>query len=199
MEFSFDWKADQIKPGQRCRCRPVCRDDLHHMAKWPRNNDVKEAPYVDFSRDRLSMENWYKSRTLTDYKRTWTVLDENDKPIGRIGIALVDTVRKEGLLSIRLRSDRLRLGYGLDSLQAVLDYWFSTLAMETMNLDVSILNTGAINLYEKLGFRLSGYHWVPIQRRHIVPGTSDSGFVRYLDMNLDHEQWHKKHHDEKTK
>ncbi|HPQ67695.1 MAG TPA: GNAT family N-acetyltransferase [bacterium] len=189
MKFVFDWKADLVTPGKLCYCRPVRWEDLRHMAKWPRNDDPKEAPYTDFPRDVASMENWYRSRTNTDYKRTWTVLNEQDKIVGRIGIALVDEVRKEGLLSIRLRADRVRMGYGFDSLICVLNHWFGTLEMQTMTLDVSILNVGAIKLYEKLGFAVNGFHWVPIARRHVVPGASEAGFVRYLDMSLEREQW----------
>ncbi|HPM77863.1 MAG TPA: GNAT family N-acetyltransferase [bacterium] len=189
MMFLFDWKADRVAPGRLCRCRPVRWEDLRHMARWPRSDDPQEAPYTDFPRDMASLETWYRSCTDTDAKRTWTVLDERDQIVGRIGIALVDEVRKEGLLSIRLRADRVRMGYGFDSLTCVLDHWFGTLEMETMTLDVSILNVGAIKLYEKLGFHINGCHWVPIARRHMVPGTSEAGFVRYLDMGLEREEW----------
>ncbi len=189
MKLIFAWKADLVAPGKLCYCRPVRWEDLRHMAKWPRNDDPKEAPYTDFPRDMASLENWYRSRTNTDYKRTWTVLDERDKIVGRIGIALVDAIRKEGLLSIRLRADRLRMGYGFDSLTSVLNHWFDTLEMQTMSLDVSILNIGAVKLYEKLGFHVNGYHWVPIARRHMVQGTSEAGFVRYLDMSIERDEW----------
>jgi len=185
----FDWFEDQVNNGRKSQVRPLYYEDLRHMVKWPKGSAIEEAPFHDFPRDWASMEAWFSSRTRNPYRRTWTVLDERQRIIGRIGIVLVDLERKEGLLSIRLRADRIGEGYGYDSLIPMLNHWFITLQMNTMALDVSILNTRAIRLYEKLGFRLTGYHWVPIARDYIVPGISDSGFARYLDMQLDREDW----------
>jgi len=187
--FRFDWKADQVVAGSRSTLRPVEFGDLDAMALWPRNEDPSEAPYADFPRDRQSMEKWFHSRTSTPYHQMWTVLDQDQVVAGRVGIVLVDPQRKEGLLSIRIRKDRTGRGLGHDCLVPLLDHWFITLGMKVMVLDVSILNQRAIRLYEKLGFHLIGYHWLPIQKEHIVEGVSDAGFIRFMDMQLNQEDW----------
>ncbi len=189
---TFDWKADLVRPGRRTRISPLHRDDLRAMAAWPRNNDVREAPFNDFARDAGSMDAYYRSNVGNPHKQGWTVRDERGEIIGRYTIVLVDPERREGLISVRFRADRTGLGYGQDSLPSLLEHWFDTLNMAVMALDVSVLNERAIHLYEKYGFRLIGYHWVPIHREHIVPGVSDSGYVRYLDMQLDREDWQRR-------
>ncbi len=187
----FDWKADQVRPGRRSTVLPVRREDLKAMAQWPRNNDPREVPFHDFPRDEASMEAWFRACARNPLKQAWTVRDEHGAIIGRYGLVLVDAERKEGLLSVRFRADRTGQGYGQDSLPLLLDHWFDALEMETMALDVSILNDRAIHIYEKLGFRLVGYHWVAVPREQAA-GVSDSGYVRYLDMQLDREEWLKR-------
>ena len=187
--FFFEWKADQVRPGRRTTLRPVHRDDLKAMAQWPRTNDVREAPFNDFPRDEPSMESWFRANVRNPLKQAWTMRDERGEIIGRYAIVLVDVERREGLVSVRFRADRTGQGYGQDSLSPLLDYWFATLQMETLSLDVSVLNERAIHLYQKFGFRSIGYHWVPVSREHMVAGVSESGYVRYLDMQLDRDEW----------
>lgn len=188
-KISFDWQADKIALGKKTILRPLRHEDLEQMAAWPRNDDASEAPFADFARDWASMEAWYRVYDQNPNKQMWSIFDSKGKIIGRLGISLVDRDHQEGLLSIRFRTDCTGRGYGFDCMVPILDHWFFTLDMKVMVLDVSILNQRAVRLYEKLGFRLIGYHWVPVAQKYVLPGVSDAGFVRYLDMQLDREDW----------
>lgn len=82
-----------------------------------------------------------------------------DQPIGWCTLYRVDPISQRAILGIVIgEKGEWSKGYGQDALQLLLDYGFSILNLNSIELHVVESNKRAIRCYEKLGFQVVGRH-----------------------------------------
>jgi len=176
--------------GRRCILRPLMISDISAMISWPPFTRPEDLCFNESPHTRAELEVWVKSRLSSVDKSTFAVLDNEKNLIGRISLTLVDKEKREGLVGIRVRSDRVNEGWGTDALKTVVNYWFEQKGGKLLTLDVSSLNLRAIWCYENVGFKIEGYHFQfePLNKH---PRAPTSGYVKFWDMRLTFEDWKK--------
>jgi len=186
--------------------RPWQRSDLDAMADWPRFDDPLDAlwnwPHV--LREQGSAELFFLMRSLDAQRREWTITTTTGTVVGTLGIRDINEVEGSARLGIGFGKPHIGLGYGFEALSAFLDVFFGRLGFAQMVLDVSLHNTPARRLYERLGFQETDTFWYeagPVIdhlflrepryaaiQEHIRWGTH-SVFIRYAAMVLDAAMW----------
>jgi RimJ/RimL family protein N-acetyltransferase len=136
--------------------RPAERQDLPKFVKWL--NDAGTSWFLAL-RAPLSMaleERWFErmlERFGTDVYHFVICRLADDRPIGNIGLELIDTVNGNAALGIVVGEEGDRgAGYGTDAVNALVDFGFGELRLERIWLDVYEGNDRAIRAYEKAGF-----------------------------------------------
>lgn len=82
---------------------------------------------------------------------------ENNKSIGSTAFFRIDWVGRMAIFYIAIAEKENRnKGYGNEAAKLMIDYAFSTLNLNRIQLHVSIENPGAIRVYEKVGFIKEG-------------------------------------------
>jgi RimJ/RimL family protein N-acetyltransferase len=80
-------------------------------------------------------------------------LAEDERFLGRVGLAIERPAHFEATVWINLRRDRWRSGLATEAGQALGDFAFDTLGLHRVYGDTDPRNTGSIAVLEKLGFR----------------------------------------------
>lgn len=98
--------------------------------------------------------------------------------LGFIQVREIDFIHGHGSLGICLGAEARGLGHGGEAVQIVQDYCRSIFGLKKLTLQVLAANTGAIRLYQRLGWRLVGtlerhfyhdgsHHHVCLMERHL--------------------------------
>lgn len=82
---------------------------------------------------------------------------DGDIPLGTAAFMKMDTINRHAELAIVIgNKEYWSKGYGTKIMKQLLDWGFNGLNLNRLYLHVFSTNTRAINLYEKLGFKLEG-------------------------------------------
>ena len=143
--------------GQKVYLSPFNMEDASLCTEWL--NDFNTTDYVghsshvytiDKEKERLEIlsreEAFFEIITLND-----------DKPIGTITLSAIDHVDRIATLGILIGDKNSReKGFGTDAIKLILDYGFSYLNLNSINLTVLEFNQAAIKCYKKCGFKDAG-------------------------------------------
>jgi len=87
----------------------------------------------------------------------------SDAHVGNIKLARIHPLHRRADMGIMIGDKRVRgRGYGREALELILDYAFERLNLNKVYLGVDAENTGAVTMYERVGFVLEG-----TQRQHL--------------------------------
>ena len=130
-------------------------DDLIGYLGWLRdveNNSFIQSARVDYGLDELSR--FIDSANRDEFSLLFGIfLNVDGKFIGTLKVAPIDPRLSEAWLGLMIGDPKYRgLGYGRESLSAVLAFLFQDLEISTVFLGVSLDNLPAISLYKNLGF-----------------------------------------------
>jgi RimJ/RimL family protein N-acetyltransferase len=145
--------------GRLTVVREFERADVDRWLAWPRHED---ALFQEFNAPPMSPRQrdlHYESKRGRSDVRQFAVDDLPGELVGRLNLREIDWFGRTSVLGISFRPDRLGEGLGTDSLSAFLDYYFQTMRMRALFLDVAAHNARACRCYEKCGFRYIGEHW----------------------------------------
>lgn len=162
----------------------LTRDDLQIYRSWIENPEATHfmesgwRPQSD-----AEMEAIYKASTEPTDTAVFKIIPHgSDKPIGVVGLYLIQWICRRGEFRVLIGDDRARgKGYGTEAARLLVDYAFDKVNLETLYLGVNTENTGAVRSYEKAGFQREGI------RRKLVYRNS-----RYYDvvmMSIIREEW----------
>ncbi len=135
------------------------RTDVDRWIAWPRHSDPLFEAYNPPILTTRQRDSYYSQRRAATDQRQYAVEDLCGDFVGRISLRDIDWHARTAVLGISFHPGRLGHGLGTDGLHAFLDYYFSTLDMHAMFLDVAAHNKRAQRCYEKLGFRYLGQRW----------------------------------------
>jgi RimJ/RimL family protein N-acetyltransferase len=149
-------KAPDIRlKSARVTIRPLVRQDLRTMAKWPTFEDPLYQLFDWPKRSGASDDLWYHQLMRDRARVYYAVEDEFNELIGRISLREIEG-QASARLGIGFSPKAVGCGYGTEALQAFLEHYFVDLGFRRMVLDVAAVNRRAVRCYERCGFRREG-------------------------------------------
>jgi RimJ/RimL family protein N-acetyltransferase len=144
--------------GERVTIRPLTRQDLRTMSKWPSFDDPLYRLFDWPKRSELSDDLWFH-QLMRDKSRVYYAVDnEADMLIGRLSLRDIKK-RASARLGIGFGPQYVGQGYGTEALGLFLRYYFQEMRFERMVLDVAAVNVRAVRCYERCGFKHVDEHY----------------------------------------
>jgi RimJ/RimL family protein N-acetyltransferase len=144
--------------GKRVTIRPLTRQDLHTMSRWPSFDDPLYRLFDWPKRSELSDDLWFY-QLMRDKSRVYYAVDNEDGVlIGRLSLRDIKK-RASARLGIGFGPQYVSQGYGTEALQLFLRYYFGEMHFDRMVLDVAAVNVRAVRCYERCGFRRVDEHY----------------------------------------
>jgi RimJ/RimL family protein N-acetyltransferase len=141
------------------RLRPISVESLANnaeiemLANWRRKN--QEFFTTQFNVTTEGTKKWLEEIILKSYDRILFIVEDNEqKPIGQVGLCEIDHKNNYCLFDNILRGDTQYFKGGMKlACSALLNWCFTILNVETIYLQVLSDNERAIRLYKGLGFQ----------------------------------------------
>lgn len=144
--------GNKILKGERVALKPLEYEDALEIRKWGIHENKL---FIDYNLAELSateLHYWYIIKKKSLRKAYYAIYDEEDRMIGYLGIKDINLFKKESYLGIVLDPNFMDRGYGTESIQVLLKYYFYEMKMKKICLEVNEFNSRAIHAYEKMGF-----------------------------------------------
>jgi RimJ/RimL family protein N-acetyltransferase len=152
-------RARILARGEATVLREFERPDVDRWLAWPRHRD----PFFDsYNPPVLTVRQrdlYYRQRVQSTDSRQYSVDDLAGEFVGRISIREIDWQFGASVLGLSFHPERLNQGLGSDALNSFLGFYFRTLNMNSLFLDVAAFNDRAYRVYVKCGFQRCGERW----------------------------------------
>ena len=193
-----------LAQGNFTYVRRLEREDIDRWMAWPAHTDRLFSSYdPPLSWTQEQATRYYLDLRSDHCLRHYAVDTARDRLVGRLSLRHIDWRHGSGVLGVSFHPGRLNSGLGTDALTAFLDYYFRSLGLRSLFLDVAAHNERARHVYEKLGFAPYGRRWGDLQpdsagvfteERYRAIRTHfhwEQGKIRPLlyDMVLRHDDW----------
>lgn len=139
--------------GGRLTISSIKLEDVYYMANWGQHDNPLLFDYNFPSLSDSEIKQWYCLKTIGIRKKYYGILNENNILIGYMGIKNIRRFKREATLGIVFDPNYVNQGYGTESINLYLNYYFNKMKMRRMYLDVAQFNKRAIQCYEKNGFK----------------------------------------------
>ena len=147
-----------IIKGKRILISPLKIEDVKTMRSWGVHDTILLGDYnFPYESDR-EIKKWFKYKTFTIRNKYFGVHNEEGILLGFIGIKNKKFFRRSSFLGIVFDPRHLNKGYGTESLETFLPFYFGEMNMKVLYLEVAEFNKRAIRVYEKLGFASTEYY-----------------------------------------
>lgn len=166
--------------GEKIYIEKLEREHVDTMQRWGKHKDPMfygyNIPYMS-ENERTC---WYKNKTLPFSKKCFSIFNISSQLIGYISLRNIKWIRKSSELGIVFDPNNISKGYGTDSLNVFLEYYFDILKMKSLYLKVAIFNIRAQRCYEKCGFKPKGIVIEEFEDQSI-PILKNDYFIPYRD------------------
>ena len=152
-------------PGKKIDLVAVTMDYLTIYHKWINDPEVSDRLGVLWFPFNLEKEReWVEKNAIPDdYRKNFTIVTKNGKPIGNISLMEIDYTHRCATLGIMIgEKNYWDRGYGTDAMKTLLEFSFNTLGLHRIELRTLELNKRADACYKKCGFKMEGRkrkHW----------------------------------------
>ncbi len=156
--------------GRLVRLRPVLASDLPAMRRWFSDPEVMRywghhRPFTTEKQFESDLDGRFSRFEDSGY---FTVLDPDERPIGRIDFDLLDRRAKSAEIGILIGEVSSQgKGYGSDAMVTLMRYLFRDRNLHRVELTVFTTNERAIRAYDRIGFQREG-----VLRDHRFVGDS---------------------------
>ena len=143
--------------GEKCYLSPINVEDYEKYANWV--NDMEVSAGLIFASKLINIQSEKEAlEGLTKSGYNFAIIDsEKEELIGNCGFPKVDLLNRVGEVGIFIgNKDYWGKGYGVESLNLLLDFGFNVLNLHNISLKVYSFNKQAIKAYEKVGFKVAG-------------------------------------------
>lgn len=143
---------------------PILRGHIDYRIKWLNDPEVSHylGTAVRSSTDRAFHEKWFDGYETEEKegKRKIFMIEVAGKLVGQVGLLDIDKLDKNAVLYIVIgEKDYWGRGIAKGAIKFIHNFAFNKLGLHKINLYVHTLNTRAIGLYEKMGYKHVGiYH-----------------------------------------
>ena len=132
---------------------PLQLHNVYDLKAWDKYDNPLFSDYNFPDLDDYDMKNWFDTRTSKTTSKSFAITLEGERTIGLINLKDIRRVLKVANLGIVFNPRFINKGYGTMALKAIIKYYFETMSMRSLYLDVAKHNKGAIKCYEKCGFK----------------------------------------------
>jgi len=147
--------------GERCRLRPLRRDDIRHTLEWRNNPAIRDRTFgARFPVTEVMEESWFED-ALADTSNRRVIFAVEDAGVGElIGMVYlhsIDWVGRTAMFSIMIGGEAYHgRGFGAEATTLGLEIAFEHFNLRKITLMVGADNAPARKVYEKLGFAEEG-------------------------------------------
>lgn len=173
-------KALEIIKSDKLSIVPLQLNNVYDLRNWDKYKDPLFDDYNFPELDDSEVRDWYRSRVSESSSKSFAVLLEEKETIGLINIKNIRRLLKVANLGIVFNPKYIDKGYGTTALKSILRYYFETMDMRSLYLDVAVHNKRAIRCYEKCGFKKIKKHAIKsieILEEEISYGYTEEDFV----------------------
>lgn len=147
--------------GKNLDFKPLSREYLDLYVKWLNDLEVNKflGPIIGSIFTREKGEEWYEEMKDQGDRRIFTLhLKEKDRgPIGYCGLYDIDHRHERASIQVIIgEKEYQNRGLGTEASRLLIDYAFSTLGLESINLSLMEANEKARQVPKKLGFKEAG-------------------------------------------
>jgi UDP-4-amino-4,6-dideoxy-N-acetyl-beta-L-altrosamine N-acetyltransferase len=144
--------------GNRVLLREIEESDLDLIVKWRNDPEVLRYLFSYLPISSASQRQWYQRYLTDDRQQTFViVLKDENKPVGTIGLSVIDHRDQKAELGIMIGEKGERgKGVGEEALRLLIGYAFTQMNLRKIKALAFADNETAIRLYEKCGFRREG-------------------------------------------
>lgn len=144
--------------GKRIIIKELKLEDVYQMRNWGLHKNPLIEDYNFPPMDDNEIKTWYRRKTGRKSNKYYGITNEQNKLIGYMGIKDIKRFRRESTLGIVFDPNYVNKGYGTETLDTFLEYYFTEMRMKSMILEVTEFNRRAYKVYEKIGFKPIGYY-----------------------------------------
>lgn len=143
---------------QQISIRPIEEQDLEILRSL-RNDMSTQMQLGSIGMEtRQSQHDWWKNGLITEKNQRFAIIQTRvKKVIGIARILNIDLCNQNCEVGIDILPNKRRKGWGQQSYICLLNYLFSHKNMNMVYLKVIDFNKNAQSLYQKVGFRNTGY------------------------------------------
>lgn len=128
-------------------------EDSLKLKEW---GEYEDPIFMGYNYNKLTENEskyWFVSKQKM-FNSKYFSINLDDKMIGYVGVKEINSLKKTGKLGIVFDPNFVSKGYGKIAMKIFLDYYFNTLKMKKIVLEVNSWNHRAIKLYEHYGFEI---------------------------------------------
>lgn len=146
--------------GKHIYLRPLEREDLNEKyLSWLNNSEVNrylESGIFPYTYDDL--KKFYEQVTQSNDKVILAIIDKKtDQHIGNVKLGPINWVHRKATFGVLIGDSKYwGRGIGIEVTRLVVEYGFSRLNLNRIELGVYAEHETAIRSYEKIGFRIEG-------------------------------------------
>ncbi len=144
--------------GEKVYLRPIELEDSKFLSKSESDPIVRESLFlalpVSLTNEQQKVEQYIKSK---DTIVLIIVKKETNKPVGQTAFFRIDYISRAAIFYIAiLDPTHWSKGFGSEATQLMVDYAFTTLNLNRIQLHVCAENAPAIKIYQRVGFIKEG-------------------------------------------
>ncbi|MTI46229.1 MAG: GNAT family N-acetyltransferase [Firmicutes bacterium] len=143
-----------IAESSSIKIRHLLVEDVYAMRDWGKHDDPLFYDYNFPKLNDMEVKEWFNIKTGRKSKKCYSILDNFNRTIGYLTIKDIKKFKKSATLGIVFDPNFINKGFGTETINLFLDYFFNKIRMRTMYLEVAKFNKRALRCYEKCGFEI---------------------------------------------
>lgn len=138
--------------------RRLEKTDLRQTLKWINEPELMTIMGFKGPKNKAEQDEWFLELNKYDTKVVFAIcLNKGNKHIGNVSLYSIDLINRNAGLSVFIADQNNRhKGYGTEALKLLLDYAFNHINLIRVYLKTSADYTGAVKMYQSLGFKKEG-------------------------------------------
>ena len=153
--------AKSVIESKNLKFKPLSREYLDLYVKWLNDLEVNKflGPIIGSIFTREKGEEWYEEMKDQQDRRIFTLHSKENGtgPIGYCGLYEIDHRHERASIQVIIgEKEYQNRGLGTEATRLLVDYGFSALGLESINLSLMDTNDKARQVPRKLGFREAG-------------------------------------------
>jgi len=147
--------------GNKVKLGPVTRENIESFLKWFNDPEITQYLLMYRPMTRMEEEDWLENLKNRENNIYFSIVipreDGSEKLIGNCGLHKIDWKNRVADAGIAIgEKNYLGKGYGTEAMHLLVNYGFTTLNLNRIQLEVHKFNVRALKSYNKIGFREEG-------------------------------------------